>query len=105
MVSPEGAFDQPVRPVQIAMKATTSRAAGRSHTGAFRGLSEVALCSVLRGFYGWYRETAPMAENVQRDRGAVPALDVLMQRTADARLDQLTETLAMGFRDAPGRAS
>ena len=53
--------------------------------------------AVLRGFYGWYRETAPMAENVQRDRGAVPALDVLMQRTADARLDQLAATLAAGF--------
>ena len=29
--------------------------------------------AVLRRQYAWYRETAPMAENVQRDRGAVPA--------------------------------
>ena len=29
--SAEGTLDQPVRPVQIAMKATTSRAAGSTH--------------------------------------------------------------------------
>jgi hypothetical protein len=38
-----------------------------------------------------------MAENVQRDRGAIPALDALMERTADARLTQLAETLAVAF--------
>jgi len=53
--------------------------------------------AVLRDFYAWYRETAPMAEKVQRDRGAVPALDVLMERTADARLSQLSDALATGF--------
>jgi AcrR family transcriptional regulator len=53
--------------------------------------------AVLRDFYAWYRETAPMAEKVQRDRGAVPALDDLMERTADARLSQLSDTLAAGF--------
>jgi AcrR family transcriptional regulator len=53
--------------------------------------------AVLRGFYCWYRETAAMAEKVQRDRGAVPHLDALMQRTADARLAQLTQALADGF--------
>jgi AcrR family transcriptional regulator len=53
--------------------------------------------AVLRDFYKWYRETAPMAENVQRDRGAVPALDAIMVRTADARLTQLAETLALSF--------
>lgn len=52
--------------------------------------------ATLRGFYRWYRETEPMAQNIQRDRGAVPALDSLMQRTADARLDQLADTLAEG---------
>lgn len=62
------------------------------------------LRAVLRSFYGWYRETAPMAENVQRDRGAVPALDALMQQTADARLGQLTEALAGGF-GSRGRAA
>ena len=53
--------------------------------------------ATLRGYYHWYRETEPMAQNIQRDRGAVPALDSLMQRTADARLDQLADTLAEGF--------
>ena len=53
--------------------------------------------AVLRGFYAWYRQTAPMAEKVQRDRGAVPALDALMERTADARLSQLSDALAAGF--------
>ncbi len=54
--------------------------------------------AVLRGYYGWYRETASMAEKVQRDRGALPPLDALMTRTADARLAQLTEALEGGFR-------
>lgn len=35
-----------------------------------------------------------MAEWVQRDRAAVAALDALLQRTADARLDQLAGQLA-----------
>lgn len=60
--------------------------------------------AALRAFYGWYRETAPMAEKIQRDRGAVPALDALMERTADARLAQLTETLAGGVRSRGRRA-
>ena len=58
--------------------------------------------AALRGLYGWYRDTAPMAEKIQRDRGAVPALDALMEQTADARLAQLTEALARGF-SARGR--
>jgi AcrR family transcriptional regulator len=60
--------------------------------------------AALRGFYGWYRETAPMAEKIQRDRGAVPALDALMEQTSDARLAQLTEALAGGFRSRGRRA-
>jgi AcrR family transcriptional regulator len=60
--------------------------------------------AALRGFYGWYRETAPMAEKIQRDRGAVPALDGLMERTADARLAKLTEALTAGFGDRGRRA-
>ena len=59
---------------------------------------------VLRGFYGWYRETAPMAEKIQRDRGAVPALDALMKQTADARLVQLTQALVGGFGSRGRRA-
>jgi len=61
--------------------------------------------TALRGFYGWYRETAAMAENIQRDRGTVPALDALMARTADARLAQLTDALAAGFRNRSRRAA
>ena len=53
--------------------------------------------ATLRGYYRWYRETEPMAQNIQRDRGAVPALDSLMLRTADARLDHLADALAAGF--------
>lgn len=53
--------------------------------------------ATLLGYYRWYRETEPMAANIQRDRGAVPALDSLMQRTADARLDQLADVLSEGF--------
>ena len=59
-------------------------------------LPEERVQAVLRGLYAWYRETAPMAEKVQRDRGAVPALDALMERTADARLTQLTDALVAG---------
>jgi AcrR family transcriptional regulator len=58
----------------------------------------------LRAFYGWYDETAAMAENVQRDRGAVPALDDLMTQTADARLGELADGLCAGFRLRGGRA-
>ena len=60
--------------------------------------------AALRASYGWYRETAPMAENIQRDRGAVPVLDALMEQTADARLGQLTQALAGGFRSRGRRA-
>jgi AcrR family transcriptional regulator len=60
--------------------------------------------AALRGFYGWYRETAPMAEKIQRDRGAVPALEALMRETADARLAGLAEALARGFRSRGRRA-
>jgi AcrR family transcriptional regulator len=60
--------------------------------------------AALRAQYEWYRETEPMAEKIQRDRGAVPALDALMQRTADARLAQLATALAEGFRHRGTRA-
>ena len=60
------------------------------------------LRSVLLLHYRWYRETAPMAEWVQRDRAAVTALDELLQRTADARLDQLADQLAIAL-PADGR--
>jgi AcrR family transcriptional regulator len=60
--------------------------------------------ATLRECYRWYRATAPMAERIQRDRGAVPALDSLMEDTADARLVQLTDALAGGFRSRGRRA-
>ena len=60
--------------------------------------------ATLRGFYHWYRETAPMAEKIQRDRGTVPALDALMTQTSDQRLAQLTESLAGAFKSHGRRA-
>jgi AcrR family transcriptional regulator len=57
------------------------------------------LIAVLRGYYGWYRETEPMAEKVQRDRGVLPPLDELLRQTADAGLAQLADALAAGFSD------
>jgi AcrR family transcriptional regulator len=60
--------------------------------------------AVLRAFYAWYRDTAPMAEKIQRDRGAVPALDTLMKQTADVRLAELTGALTDGFRTRGRRA-
>ena len=61
------------------------------------------LRATLLGYYAWYRETEPMAENIQRDRHALPALDSLMQRTADARAAQLADTLASGLGVGTGR--
>ncbi|HEX6654493.1 MAG TPA: helix-turn-helix domain-containing protein [Thermoleophilaceae bacterium] len=52
--------------------------------------------AVLRSLYGWYRETAPMAENVRRDRLSVPALDDLLRDTADARMAALADALGGG---------
>jgi AcrR family transcriptional regulator len=60
------------------------------------------LRAALLGYYRWYRETAPMAEWVQRDRAAVSALDELLRRTADVRLDQLAHQLATAL-PADGR--
>ena len=52
--------------------------------------------AVLRALYGWYRETARMAENVRRDRAGVPALDALMRDTADAQMSALAGALGGG---------
>ena len=67
-----------------------------------RGQPADRLRAVLLGYYRWYRETAPMAEWVQRDRAAVAALDELLRRTADVRLDQLAHQLATAL-PADGR--
>ena len=70
---------------------------------AFAGTDPVRrVATVLGAFYTWYRETAAMAEKVQRDREAVPALDTLLQQTGDAALDQLAAGLADGFGGANG---
>jgi AcrR family transcriptional regulator len=61
------------------------------------------VAAVLGAFYGWYRETAAMAEKVQRDRDAVPALDTLLRQTGDAALDELAAELAGGFGGTRGR--
>jgi AcrR family transcriptional regulator len=53
--------------------------------------------AVLRSYYGWYRETESMSENVQRDRSAVAPLDQVLRQTADAGLAQLVDALAEGF--------
>jgi AcrR family transcriptional regulator len=60
------------------------------------------VATVLGAFYAWYRETAAMAEKVQRDREALPALDTLLQQTGDAALDELAAGLADGSAGASG---
>ena len=52
--------------------------------------------AVLRSLYGWYRDTARMAENVRRDRTGLPALDALMRDTADAQMATLAKALGGG---------
>ena len=52
--------------------------------------------AVLSSLYGWYRETARMAENVRRDRALVPELDALMRETGDARMADLARALGGG---------
>ena len=51
---------------------------------------------VLTRLYGWWRKNQSMSGNVDRDRGAVPALDELMRETSDARFDALADALAAG---------
>jgi AcrR family transcriptional regulator len=52
--------------------------------------------AVLGALYAWYRQTARMAENVRRDRLAVPELDALLRETADARMAGLATALGGG---------
>jgi AcrR family transcriptional regulator len=54
-----------------------------------------ALCAL----YASYRVREPMTAKVLRDRSALPALDELMARTADAHMAALADTLAAGFGD------
>ncbi|GAB3799884.1 hypothetical protein GCM10028798_13590 [Humibacter antri] len=57
-----------------------------------------AVRAALAQLYSWYDATQNMAENVQRDRARMPALDALLRSTADAQLDALGAGIA-------GRAS
>jgi AcrR family transcriptional regulator len=52
--------------------------------------------AVLGLLYAWYRRTRGMSANVRRDRDAVPALDVLLRDSVDARMAALADALAPG---------
>ena len=58
---------------------------------------ERRVAAALELFYRWYRETEPMTEKVQRDRGVVAPLDSLLAGGADAAFSQLADELAAGF--------
>ncbi len=60
--------------------------------------------AALRALYGWYRATEPMLAKVQRDRGAVPALDEQLRHTSDVLLAELADALAAGFQAPAARA-
>jgi AcrR family transcriptional regulator len=49
--------------------------------------------AVLGLLYAWYRRTRGMSANVRRDRDAVPALDVLLRDSVDARMAALADAL------------
>jgi AcrR family transcriptional regulator len=61
--------------------------------------------AVLTLMYGWYRGAGATTANVQRDRGALPALDDLLRQTGDAALDLAASVLAEGFRLRGKRAA
>lgn len=54
--------------------------------------------ALLTLLYAWYRETAAMTGNIQRDRRLLPELDALMTEGADQILASFADTLAAGFR-------
>lgn len=60
------------------------------------------LRAVLGAMYPWYRRTERELIPVLQDRGAVPALDQLLERTLDAENTELAAGVAAGFR-ARGR--
>jgi AcrR family transcriptional regulator len=55
------------------------------------------LRAALSLLYGWYRQTEEGFTPVLRDRGAVPALDRVLQRVVDAPQAELAAGLAAGF--------
>jgi AcrR family transcriptional regulator len=69
------------------------------HLDGALALSEPSerLRAVLRAMYAWYRETERGFTPVLLDRGAVPALDQLLERTVDVQQAELASGLAAGF--------
>ena len=61
--------------------------------------------AALLALYDSYRVREPVTAKILRDRGLVPALDALMERTMDAQLAQLGEALARGFTARRGRGA
>src|SRR6266545_4954515 len=55
------------------------------------------LRAVLGAMYRWYRKTEHGFTPVLLDRGTVPALDQLLERTVDAQQSELAASLAAGF--------
>lgn len=53
--------------------------------------------TALRAHYRSYREREPMTAQVLRDRGSLPALDSLLERTMDAHQRRLADALATGL--------
>jgi AcrR family transcriptional regulator len=51
----------------------------------------------LSQVYVWFRETAAMTGNVQRDRRQMPELDALLAQGSDRQLDELADALSAGF--------
>lgn len=55
------------------------------------------LHAALTALYGWYRENAAIQRRVFGERGSVPELDAWLARSADPRLAELADALAVGF--------
>lgn len=55
------------------------------------------LRTVLVRMYGWYRASEAVFTRVMQDRGAVPALDRILQRVMDSPQSELAAGLAAGF--------
>ena len=63
------------------------------------------LRGVLCPLYDWYRATAKMTENIQRDRLALPALDAVVRIHFDQQLTALRNALTAGIKPRRPRAS
>jgi AcrR family transcriptional regulator len=64
------------------------------------------LRSLLNAIYaGWYRESAGMMRNLQRDRRLDPALEEFMRANSDAALGGLADAVTAGFELGADRAA